>query len=71
MKLVQYNEYLVNIVDTDGLMLEHQGISSYSAVYAPTSQWFPELYGLMCTRQEANRGSMCKPLGGGYWSSFH
>ena len=33
MKLVQYNEYLVRAVDTDGLMLQHQGISSYSAEY--------------------------------------
>ena len=31
MKLVQYNEYLVSTVDTDGLVLKHQGISSYSA----------------------------------------
>ena len=35
MKLVQYNECLVNIVHTDGLMLKHQGISSHSADYAP------------------------------------
>ena len=35
MKLVQYNEYLVSIVDTDGLVLKHQAISSYSAEYAP------------------------------------
>ena len=33
MKLVQYNEYLISIVDTDGLM--HQGISSHSGDYAP------------------------------------
>ena len=32
MKLVQYNEFLVSIVDTDGLVL---GISSHSADYAP------------------------------------
>ena len=31
MSLIQYNEYLVNTVDTDGLVLQHQGISSYSA----------------------------------------
>ena len=31
MKMVQYNEYLVSIADTDGLMLQHQGFSSYSA----------------------------------------
>ena len=36
-KLVQYNEYLVNIVDIGGLVLYHQSISSYSADYAPTS----------------------------------
>ena len=35
MKLIQYNECLVRIVDTDGLVLEHQGISSHSADYAP------------------------------------
>ena len=35
MKLVQHNECLVSIVDTDGLVLYHQGISSYSADYAP------------------------------------
>ena len=31
MKLIQYNECLVNIVDTDA----HQGISSHGADYAP------------------------------------
>ena len=32
--MVQYNEYLVSTVDTDGLMLQqHQGSSSYSAEY--------------------------------------
>ena len=35
MKLVQYSEYLVSIVDTDGLVLQHQDISSYSAEYTP------------------------------------
>ena len=30
MKL-QYIKYFVGTVDTDGLVLEHQGISSYSA----------------------------------------
>ena len=35
MKLVQYKECLVSIVYTDGLVLQHQGISSYSAEYAP------------------------------------
>ena len=35
MKLVPYNECLVGIVDTDGLLLYHQGISSHSADYAP------------------------------------
>ena len=35
MKLLQYNEYLINIVGTDGLVLEPQGISSPSAEYAP------------------------------------
>ena len=35
MKLVQYNEFLVSIVDTDGLVLQHQDISSRSADYAP------------------------------------
>ena len=36
MWLIQNNEYLVNTVDTDGLVLQHQGISSYSAEYAPS-----------------------------------
>ena len=35
MKLVQYNEYLISTVDTDGQMLEYQGNSSHSADYIP------------------------------------
>ena len=35
MKLVQYNEYLVIIVDTDGLVDLHQDISSLTAEKAP------------------------------------
>ena len=35
MKLVQYNECLISIVATDGLVLSHQGISSHGADYAP------------------------------------
>ena len=35
MKLVEWNKYLISIVDTDGLVLQHQGISSHSADYAP------------------------------------
>ena len=42
MKLVQYNECSVSIVDTDGLVL-HQGISSHSADYTPMS--FPVFKG--------------------------
>ena len=34
MKLAQYNGYLVSTIDTDDLVLQHQGISSYSADYA-------------------------------------
>ena len=34
MKLVQYNEYLVITVETDGLVLLYQDISSYSGEYA-------------------------------------
>ena len=34
MKLVQYDEYLFSIVDTDSHVLQHQGISDYSAEYA-------------------------------------
>ena len=34
-KLVQYNEYLISTVDTDGLVLQHQAISSHSAEYTP------------------------------------
>ena len=35
MKLAQYNKCLVSIVDTDGMVLKHQGISSHSADYVP------------------------------------
>ena len=35
MKLVQYNECLISIVDTDGLVLYHQGISNHSADCSP------------------------------------
>ena len=35
MKLAQYNKCLVSIVDTNGLVLKHQGISSHSADYVP------------------------------------
>ena len=35
MKLTQLNECLVRTADTDGLVLQHQGISCYSAEYAP------------------------------------
>ena len=34
MKLVEYNEYLISTVDTDGLMFWPQGINSHSAAYA-------------------------------------
>ena len=33
MKLVQHNEYLISIVDADGLVLDHQSISSHNADY--------------------------------------
>ena len=36
LKLVQNNEYLVSTVDTDDLVLQHQGISSISADNTPT-----------------------------------
>ena len=35
MNVVQDNEYSVSIMDTDGLVFQHQGISSYSADYTP------------------------------------
>ena len=35
MKVAQYNEYLVSTVDTEGLVLQHQGISGHSAEYPP------------------------------------
>ena len=35
MNLVQYNECSVSSVDTNGRVFQHQGISSYSAEYAP------------------------------------
>ena len=31
MKQVQYNDHLINNVDTDGLVLLHQDVSCYSA----------------------------------------
>ena len=34
MNVSQCNEYLVTTVDTDDLVLQHQGISSHSAKYA-------------------------------------
>ena len=34
MKLVQYNEYSICAVDTAGLVLKHQDVSSHSAEYA-------------------------------------
>ena len=40
MTLDQYNEYLESTVDTDGLVLKHQAISSYNAEY-------PAVYVLM------------------------
>ena len=36
MKFVQYNDCLVNSVDTDGMVHRHQGINIYIADYAPT-----------------------------------
>ena len=33
MKLIQYNEYLVSTMDTDALVLKHQGISIPRAAY--------------------------------------
>ena len=33
--MARYNEYLVSTVDTDGLVLQNQDISSHSAEYAP------------------------------------
>ena len=35
MKVVHDNEYLISTVDTDGLVLEHQGISSHNAEFTP------------------------------------
>ena len=35
MKLVQYNKYLFCTVDTNGLVLYQQSISSYNIAYAP------------------------------------
>ena len=32
-KLIKYNNYFVNTVDTDSLLLWHQGISSLSVDY--------------------------------------
>ena len=35
-KRVQYNKYFISTVDTDDLVLNHQGRSSYNAVYTPS-----------------------------------
>ena len=35
MKLIQYYEYSGSTVGTNGLVLKHQGISSYNAVCKP------------------------------------
>ena len=35
MKLVQYIEHFISTVGTDGLVLQHQDISSHIAEYAP------------------------------------
>ena len=35
MKIVEYNEYLLSTIGTDGLVLYHLNISSHSAQYAP------------------------------------
>ena len=35
MKLAQYHGNLFSTIDTDGLVLQYQGISSYSADYTP------------------------------------
>ena len=35
MKIIKCSEYVVSAVDTDGLVLQHQGICSHSAEYAP------------------------------------
>ena len=35
MKLVQYIEYFISTVGTDGLVLQHQGISSHIAENTP------------------------------------
>ena len=35
MIMVRYNGYLVNTLDSDGLVLKHQRISSYIAEYTP------------------------------------
>ena len=45
MKQVQYNDYinLVSIVGIDGLVLQHQVISSHSAEYTP--RHFQQLMG--------------------------
>ena len=35
MDLVKYSKYFISSLDTDKLVLWHQGITSYSAEYAP------------------------------------
>ena len=45
MKLVRYNKYFASTVNTEGLLLKHQGIVSYSAAMQPCV--FPAVYGLI------------------------
>ena len=35
MKLVQYNEYVISTVGTDGLVIKHRDISGQSEEYTP------------------------------------
>ena len=41
MNLVQHTEYLVSTVDTDGLVLQHQDISSYHAISSYSAEYVP------------------------------
>ena len=44
MKLVQYNEYCINIMETDGLVIYHQGVSSHSAFPAVSELMIQEAF---------------------------
>ena len=66
MKLAQYNGYSISTVDTDDLVLQHQGISSYSAQYAvmrfKVDTTFSNFYLFWADSVPGPGGQICIPL---------